>query len=159
MSTLLNNNESVDDNHSADLCQNLYEDNESNNDKELVNNQINTENNITHEQKTNWKNQNIRKSKQNHFLKQSHKNVQKSNEQKINLRNWNIPKRKQNHFLHNHTKKIKNPMKLLIILLQLLQQFPIQLIFKIKKRRDINNRFISVICPVCSTIRTQHWCL
>ena len=53
VSTLLNNNESVDDNHSADLCQNLYEDNESNNDKELVNNQINTENNITHEQKTN----------------------------------------------------------------------------------------------------------
>ena len=52
-------------------------------------------------------------------------------------------------------------MKLLTTLLQLLKQFPIQLIFKTKKEILIgyNNRFVSVICLVCNTIRRKHRCL
>ena len=58
----------------------------------MVNNQINIENNITQEQKINQRNQNIPIRKQNHFVKQSYKRVQKLNKEKTNLRNKNIQK-------------------------------------------------------------------
>ena len=83
---------------------------------------------------------------------------------KEQIKNDHIPKRKQRYFVKESYKETKKSLKIT-------DDFASALAFKIVPNPinfqhksdeiliDGNNRFVSVICPVCNTIRTQHRCL